>query len=109
MREMIHKSGRRLRLNRWLFGWWGEAFLPVDGFRDGTFCDAIVRPRWFWWCRRVRLAWFLVGRRWDEQCSRITPSTAWAAANLPGLSYRRGRLTDGCETFFVAKAGKEAT
>lgn len=59
MRYAEHESGRRLRLRFWFFGWWGDLFAPTDV--GDCWAYAKVRPRWYWWWRRVRLFLLTVG------------------------------------------------
>lgn len=52
--------------------------------RDGEplYAHAIVRPRWYWFLRRVKLFLGIVWRRWDAQCSRIDIRTAWSVSEV---------------------------
>lgn len=80
-----HKSGRILKLDFWLFGWWGKLFAPAD---IGGWTWIKIRPRWFWYLRKIQLWSEIVWRRFDSGCSKKMDSkTAWEVA---GIVYDRG-------------------
>ena len=68
----------------WCFGWWGWRFVQVD-VAGNCYAYAKVRPRWFWFLRRLQLFGIIVFRKYERE--RIRPLTAWQVSKCAkGLS-----------------------
>jgi len=74
MRILKHESGRELKLNFWLFGWFGELFAPSSDF-EGLWLTAKVRPSWWWFARSVKLFFLIIFRNFHGVI--IMPGLAW--------------------------------
>lgn len=48
---------------------------------ETLYAEAIVRPRWFWFLRRMKLFLSIVWRKWDAGY-RLSISTAWSVSKV---------------------------
>lgn len=87
MKIIKHESGRELHLRFWIFGWWGEAFLPTD-FRDAWVWKK-VRPNWYWFLRAIKMFFGIIFR--DFHGVIIMPMTAWTVAR--GINCKEIKIT----------------
>ena len=76
----------------WFCGYWGCAFVETDipNTYEGGYCWtwAKIRPRWYWWIRRMQMFLEIVWRPFET--SRIDWRTAWDVSKVArGLSFRR--------------------
>jgi hypothetical protein len=58
--------------------YWGQALMRSEF--GGLYVVGRIRPRWYWFLRRLWLSAQLVGRRWEPGCSRLTFAIAWEVA-----------------------------
>jgi len=60
--------------------YWGGVWAQES--TTGGWLFAKVRPRWYWFLRRVKLFALIVWRRWDAQISRMDWRTAWSVSEV---------------------------
>jgi len=63
---------------------WTTVLVQTDVWADGEalYAHAIVRPRWYWFLRRVKLFLGIVWRRFDPGCTRMGIRTAWDVSKV---------------------------
>ena len=74
-----------MRKRHWNCFGWGWALVPTDIPNpdepgEPLYVWAKVRPRWYWWWKRLRLFLSIVWR--DAYGERMSAGTAWAVAKI---------------------------
>jgi len=62
---------------------WSTVMAQTDvrGYNgEPLYCDALVRPNWYWNLRRLKLFLSIVWRKWDQ--GRLSIATAWSVSEV---------------------------